>query len=383
MAGATNRALKSAGIPKSTIQTLRVEHGSGLSLRSALGIAHERGLPVGTAHEFMAKRDAKAAKRPEAQQAAADFRAKAAERMKAVAEHKERRQKNLARAVDAALQTTLTRRHMTKLEARQNAAQAAPKWTPKKRFNNPENAQRMASMLHAGTAAVRAAGTPEKGMVHVYNPESGKVATLKALSTKGGAVVVRDRVRQAEHMPAQYQVIHKGTGIGIGNYHRTRADAAEAAAGMSKNLDKTIERMKSGDVRAGDALHKYVVQKHGRLISRPTPQEVRAEAKAKAKEAAAAKVAERMAQWQKPDKRESRRLGVAQRLTRMYSKARAEANKAGWDAYHAQVDAKTEAAKQAENRADRATARMRHIENRAKKLGVDPKRTYKTKYDLW
>jgi hypothetical protein len=52
MAGATNRALKAAGIPKATIATLRVEHGSGLSLRSALGIAHERGLPVGKAAEF-------------------------------------------------------------------------------------------------------------------------------------------------------------------------------------------------------------------------------------------------------------------------------------------------------------------------------------------
>lgn len=85
MAGANNRSLKAAGIPKATIQTLRVEHGSGLSLRSALGIAHERGLPVGAAHEFMAKRDAKAAASKEGQATAADFRAKAAERMKAAA----------------------------------------------------------------------------------------------------------------------------------------------------------------------------------------------------------------------------------------------------------------------------------------------------------
>jgi hypothetical protein len=53
MAGATNRALKAAGIPKATIQTLRVESGGRLSLRSAIGMAHERKLPVGKAVEHM------------------------------------------------------------------------------------------------------------------------------------------------------------------------------------------------------------------------------------------------------------------------------------------------------------------------------------------
>ena len=70
MAGATNRALKAAGIPKATIATLRVEHGSGLSLRSALGIAHERGLPVGKAAEFHAAREAKQAEQAERDAAA-------------------------------------------------------------------------------------------------------------------------------------------------------------------------------------------------------------------------------------------------------------------------------------------------------------------------
>jgi hypothetical protein len=82
MAGATNRALKAAGIPKATIQTLRVESGGRLSLRSAIGMAHERKLPVGKAVEHMAKRDARQASSKEGQAAAGDFRAKAAERMK-------------------------------------------------------------------------------------------------------------------------------------------------------------------------------------------------------------------------------------------------------------------------------------------------------------
>jgi hypothetical protein len=83
MAGANNRALKGAGIPKATIKTLRVENGGRLSLKSAITLAGERGLAIGRAQEHLAKRDNKAAKRPEAQQAATDFRAKAAEAFKA------------------------------------------------------------------------------------------------------------------------------------------------------------------------------------------------------------------------------------------------------------------------------------------------------------
>lgn len=86
MAGATNRAMKAAGVPKATISTLRVEHGGHLSLRSAISIAHERGLDTGKAHEFMAKRDAKKAAAPAAQAATADFRSKAAATMKAAGE---------------------------------------------------------------------------------------------------------------------------------------------------------------------------------------------------------------------------------------------------------------------------------------------------------
>lgn len=86
MAGATNRAMKAAGVPKATIVTLRVEHGGHLSLRSAISIAHERGLDTGKAHEFMAKRDAKKAAAPAAQAATADFRSKAAATMKAAGE---------------------------------------------------------------------------------------------------------------------------------------------------------------------------------------------------------------------------------------------------------------------------------------------------------
>ena len=398
MAGATNRALKAAGIPKATIATLRVEHGSGLSLRSALGIAHERGLPVGKAAEFHAAREAKHAASPAGQAAAADFRAKAATAMKAAGERKaalrsaiENRQRNLTRAIGAATDRAFVARSvsamMTRQMATQRAAEAAlPKWSPKGRQNTPDNAQRMADMLRAGTAAVRAAGTPEKGMIHVFNPHSGKTATLKALSTKGGAAVVRDRVRQESNAPEQYQVIHKGTGIGVGRYYKSRTDATEAASGLSKSLDRTIERMKSGDARAGEALYRYSVRKSAQIASRPSPQEARAQTRQAAKEKAATKEAEFNASWRaKSEKRDARRLAVAQRLTSMVRKAKSTLNKAGVDVYHAQLDAKKngwDPVRAAERKAESAEARVKHLEARAKKLRVDPKRTYSAVHDL-
>jgi hypothetical protein len=70
MAGATNRALKAAGIPKATIKTLRVESGGRLNLRSAIQIASGRGLPIGKdsqheeAQRIQSLRSARAANRP-------------------------------------------------------------------------------------------------------------------------------------------------------------------------------------------------------------------------------------------------------------------------------------------------------------------------------
>lgn len=49
MAGANNRALKAAGIPKATIKTVRVARGSGLSVQSAIQHAQAHGLPMGKA----------------------------------------------------------------------------------------------------------------------------------------------------------------------------------------------------------------------------------------------------------------------------------------------------------------------------------------------
>ncbi len=61
MAGATNRALKSAGLPKATIKTVRAESGGRLNLQSAIAVARAKGLDVGKAVAHLERRDAKAA----------------------------------------------------------------------------------------------------------------------------------------------------------------------------------------------------------------------------------------------------------------------------------------------------------------------------------
>lgn len=71
MAGATNRAMKSAGVPKASIKTIRVKAGGRLTLQSAISIAREHGLDVGKAPEHLARREAKVETKRQAAQATA------------------------------------------------------------------------------------------------------------------------------------------------------------------------------------------------------------------------------------------------------------------------------------------------------------------------
>lgn len=71
MAGATNRAMKSAGVPKASIKTIRIKAGGRLTLQSAISIAREHGLDVGKAPEHLARREAKVETKRQAAQASA------------------------------------------------------------------------------------------------------------------------------------------------------------------------------------------------------------------------------------------------------------------------------------------------------------------------
>lgn len=60
MAGATNRQLKTAGIPKAAMAQIRVHAGGRLSLKLALDVAERHGIAIpDRAHAFMAARDLK------------------------------------------------------------------------------------------------------------------------------------------------------------------------------------------------------------------------------------------------------------------------------------------------------------------------------------
>ncbi len=63
MAGATNRQLKTAGIPKAAMTQIRVHAGGRLSLKSALDVAERHGIAIpDKAHAFMAARAAEGRK---------------------------------------------------------------------------------------------------------------------------------------------------------------------------------------------------------------------------------------------------------------------------------------------------------------------------------
>jgi hypothetical protein len=166
MAGATNRALKAAGIPKATIQTLRVESGGRLSLRSAIGMAHERKLPVGKAVEHMAKRDARQASSKEGQAAAGDFRAKAAAAMKAAGERKAAAESRRA-ALQAASagRAALGMRTASQLRS-VRAAMSAPggKWNKDPRLT--PRAQAAANIVKSGQTMIFRTGPTEKRVVY-------------------------------------------------------------------------------------------------------------------------------------------------------------------------------------------------------------------------
>ena len=63
MAGATNRQLKTAGIPRAAVDKIRVKAGGRLTLKGALSVAAQHGISVPEkAHAFAAARDEKARK---------------------------------------------------------------------------------------------------------------------------------------------------------------------------------------------------------------------------------------------------------------------------------------------------------------------------------
>lgn len=105
MAGATNRQFKTAGIPRAAVDKIRVKAGGRLTLKGALGVATQHGIPVPEkAHAFLATRDEKA--RKVAPQQASAHRGKKLTRALADASKATMARRKTAASLDASRVTT-------------------------------------------------------------------------------------------------------------------------------------------------------------------------------------------------------------------------------------------------------------------------------------
>ena len=188
--------------------------------------------------------------------------------------------------------------------------------------------------------------------------------------------------RDTSRTDNQFGIVHKGSGLTTG-FYKSKADATNVATGMQKSFDRSIARMAAGDGRAATAMQSYNMRKRAELADRPSPQAARAAAKREEKQAKddAVKASTRAFY----EKQNTRKLKVAQRLTRMIQKAKDDAGDARVAAYRAQVAVKKnglEPMRQAESKAATLGARVKHLEARAKKLRIDPSRTYRDTIDV-
>ncbi len=123
MAGATNRAMKAAGLPRKTQETVRVALGAGMTVQSAIRHAQAHGLPLGKAKggEVTGWQKAAAGATTPAEHRAA-HEAHAASRKAAMLSA---RQNRVAGSLDAAGKRMLTGRMVSAMMSRQLATQQA------------------------------------------------------------------------------------------------------------------------------------------------------------------------------------------------------------------------------------------------------------------
>lgn len=244
MAGATNRALKAAGVPKASIKTIRVKAGGRLSLKSALGVAAQQGLDVGKAHEHLARREAKT-------------EAKAAEgRKAAMLAAGARRQQGVTRALGAASSGMLAARKAAAERARAEAQRPTPATgdiRAKVRAAREANRTAMsgygkmpAPMLNQARqtisdarATMRAAGPAPAGKAHVIL--NGSVAAVAPTKRAGHFF--------AYEQGGKSHVAHDATGASIGTYS-SQAAAHKALDGMRKTGDRLNAGLLRGDEKA-------------------------------------------------------------------------------------------------------------------------------------
>ncbi len=302
MAGATNRAMKAAGLPRKTQETVRVALGAGMTVQSAIRHAQAHGLPLGKAKggEVTGWQKAAAGATTPAEHRAA-HEAHAASRKAAMLSA---RQNRVAGSLDAAGKRMLTGRMVSAMMSRQLATQQAAD-AQKAAMGARQN--RVAGALGAASkgmlASRKAAAKPALSALDRYrqqvratasekersdlsamtasvrdNMAAGRAALAASAKPRGGLerTVVRgfvDRKASVQNVRAiaksgdffvhktggfssGYGVTHRPSGTTIYQSHSLGATKA-AMDGVAKTGSKILSRIEGGDLRAAKALQRY------------------------------------------------------------------------------------------------------------------------------
>lgn len=196
MAGATNRAMKAAGIPRATQNVIRVNSGGAHTLKSAIAVAAAHGAPVpDKVHAHIAARDAKAGAKTAKSAAAAENAAKRAE-ARAVYERGNASSGEKLAAMRSNLRQLVSEKRQADRDvtrARDLARAAAektlgaPKKGPKARENRLNHARALEAAENASPDVKRAAAAAVQARTALQSALQSRDATATARKAQRGA----------------------------------------------------------------------------------------------------------------------------------------------------------------------------------------------------
>lgn len=196
MAGATNRAMKAAGIPKATQNVIRVNSGGAHTLKSAIAVAAAHGAPVpDKVHAHIAARDAKAGAKTAKSAATAENAAKRAE-ARAVYERGNVASGDRLAAMRSNLRQLVSEKRQADRDvtrardlARTAAEKAlgAPKKGPKARENRLNHARALEAAENASPDVKRAAAAAVQARTALQSALQSRNATATARKAQRGA----------------------------------------------------------------------------------------------------------------------------------------------------------------------------------------------------
>ncbi len=196
MAGATNRAMKAAGVPKATQNVIRVNGSRGMTLKSAIAVATAHGAPVpDKVHAHIAARDAKAGAKTAKSAATAENAAKRAE-ARAVYERGNAASGDKLAAMRGEIRQLVSEKRQADRDvtrARDLARTAAektlgaPKKGPKARENRLNHARALEAAENASPDVKRAAAAAVQARTALQSALQSRDATATARKAQRGA----------------------------------------------------------------------------------------------------------------------------------------------------------------------------------------------------